>query len=112
MTKENETNKIPCELFYLKPIELVEAKLYTLQKIRIKEAEIIALEQEIKSNENGLWLTTNFKEEGCTNDKTRKAFVENEVQEDKNQVEWLKYDLTKLYDDLDLIKTLLEVKNG
>ena len=109
MTKK-ESTKIPCELFYLKPIELVEAKLYTLQKIRIKEAEIIALEQELKSNENGLWLTTDFKAEGCTNDTMRKAFVNHHLKDDKDQLQWLKHDLSKFNDDLDLIKTLLEVK--
>lgn len=107
MTKQ----EIPCELFYLKPIELVEAKLYTLQKIRQKEAEIIALEQEIKGNESALWLTTDFKAEGCTNDTMRKAFVHQEVQEDKQQLDWLHHDLNKFQDDLKLIKTLLEVKN-
>ena len=108
---DNET-KIPCELFYLKPIELVEAKLYTLQKIRQKEAEIIALEQEIKGNESALWLTTDFKAEGCTNDIMRKAFVNQQLLDDKNELQWLKHDLTKFHDDLTLIKTLLEVKNG
>jgi len=108
MTKET---KIPSELFYLKPIELVEAKLYTLQKIRIKEAEIITLEQEIKNNENTLWLTTDFKAEGCSNETTRKAFVNQHVKDDKDQLQWLKHDLTKFHDDLDLIQTLLEVKN-
>ena len=107
MTKQ----EIPCELFYLKPIELVEAKLYTLQKIRQKEAEIIALEQEIKGNESALWLTTDFKANGCTNDTMRKAFVHQEVQEDKQQLDWLHHDLNKFQDDLKLIKTLLEVKN-
>lgn len=104
--------KIPCELFYLKPIELVEAKLYTLRKLRKKEAEIIALEQEIKSNENELWLTTDFKAEGCTNETMRKAFVNQHVKDDKDQLQWLKYDLVKFEDDLNLIKTLLEVKQG
>ena len=109
MTKE-ELTRIPCELFYLKPIELVEAKLYTLQKIRIKEAEIITLEQSIKEDENKLWLTTDFKTEGCTNETMRKAFVNQHVKDDKDNLQWLKHDLTKFHDDLDLIKTLLEVK--
>ena len=110
MTKEKETNKIPCELFYLKPIELVEAKLYTLQKIRIKEAEIIDLKQKIKTIETDLWLTTDFKAEGCTNETMRKSFVSNVVMEEKQQLQWLEHDLNKFHDDLDLIKTLLEVK--
>ena len=111
MTKK-ESNKIPCDLFYLKPIELVEAKLYTLQKIREKEAEIIALDQQIQTNINSLWLITDFKAEGCTNDTMRKAFVNSEVQDDKDKLQWLKHDLSKFHDDLDLINTLLEVKTG
>ena len=107
-----EFTKIPCELFYLKPIELVEAKLYTLQKIRIKEAEIISLQHQIKTDETGLWLTTDFKAEGCTNDTMRKAFIHQELKEDKKQLDWLHHDLNKFHDDLNLIQTLLEVKKG
>lgn len=106
----DKETKIPCELFYLKPIELVEAKLYTLQKIRMKEAEIIALEHQIKSDETSLWLTTDFKAEGCTNDTMRKQFVRHELEEEEKQLDWLKHDLNKFHDDLTLIKTLLEVK--
>ena len=42
---------VDCELFKLAPNELIEAKLYTLQKKRIKQAEIIELNYNIKSKE-------------------------------------------------------------
>lgn len=98
------------ELFKLTIDELCEAKLYTYQKLRIKQAEIIILEQSIKEDENKLWLTTDFKAEGCTNETTRKAFVNQHLKDSKNQLQWLKYDLMKFEDDLEIINTLLEVK--
>lgn len=110
MTEKNDLTKIPCRLFYLTKIELVEAKLYTIQKLRMKESEIIELEHKIKETENVLWLTTDFKAEGCTNETTRRAFVNQHVKDDKDTLDWLKFDLSKFYDDLELIKNLLEVK--
>ena len=98
------------ELFKLTLIELTEAKLYTLQKMRIKQAEIIELEQNIKDNENQLWLSTDFKAEGCTNDTMRKSFVNHHLKDDKDQLQWLKFDYRKFEDDLEIINTLLEVK--
>ena len=100
------------ELLKLTIDELCEAKTYTYQKLRIKQAEIIKLEQSIKSDENLLWLTTDFKAEGCTNDKTRNAFVNHHLKDDKDTLQWLKYDLKKFEDDLEIINTLLEVKKG
>lgn len=101
---------VPCELFVYKKMELIEAKLNTLQKIRIKEAQIIDSEHKIREAEMVLWLTTDFKAEGCTNETMRKAFVNQHLKEDKDQIDWLKHDLNKFYDDLTLIKDLMEVK--
>ena len=42
----------------------------------------------------------------------RKAFIHQELKEDKDQLDWLHHDLNKFHDDLNLIQTLLEVKKG
>ena len=100
------------ELFRYDTMQLIWAKLETYRKIRIKQAEIIELEQKIKEKENKTWLTANFKEAGCTTDKLRGAYVKDTVKEDTNKLDWLKFDLDKFYDDLHLINDLLEVKRG
>ena len=99
-----------CELFKMTPQELVEAKLYTLQKMRVKQAEIISQKQAIKTKENTLLLTIDFKAEGCTNEKQRTAYINNKLRANKNQLDWLKYDLAKFTDDLALIDDLLKYK--
>lgn len=101
---------VDCELFKLAPNELIEAKLYTLQKYRVKEAQIINLKQLIGLKETELLLETDFKAEGCTNEKQRSAYINNKLRANKTQLDWLKYDLAKFTDDLALIDDLLKYK--
>lgn len=101
-----------CELFKMTPQELVEAKLYTLQKMRVKQAEIISQKQAIKTKENTLLLTIDFKAEGCTNEKQRTAYVNSKLEDEKNKLSWLEHDLTKFGDDITLINDLLNLNKG
>lgn len=101
---------VDCELFKLAPNELIEAKLHTLQKYRVKEAQIINLKQLTSLKETELLLETDFKAKGCTNEKQRTAYINNKLRADKNQLDWLKYDLAKFTDDLALIDDLLKYK--
>ena len=71
---------VDCELFKLAPNELIEAKLYTLQKKRIKQAEIIELNYNIKSKERDLLLKVDdLKKMGLTSDKLCAAYVEKKI---------------------------------
>ena len=101
-----------CELFKMAPKELVEAKLYTFQKMRLKQGVIINLKQLISLEENRLLLETDFKEKGLTNEKQRTAYINNELREKKRELEWLKYDYAKFTDDLALINDLLTIYKG
>ena len=55
-------------------------------------------------------LKTDFEKEGCTNDKQRTAYVNNMLEDEKNKLSWLKYDLSKSDDDITLINDLLRLK--
>lgn len=101
-----------CELFKYTPKELVEAKLYTFQKMRLKQGVIINLKQLISLEENRLLLETDFKEKGLTNEKQRTAYINNELRAKKRELEWLKYDYAKFTDDLALINDLLTIYKG
>lgn len=102
-----------CELFKMTPKELVEAKLYTLQKMRLKQAEIIELNYNIKSKERDLLLKVDdLKKMGLPSDKLRAAYVEKKLEFNKKQLEWLKHDEKKFNDDLTLIDDLLKLENG
>lgn len=99
-----------CELFKMTPKELVEAKLYTYQKMRIKQEKIINLKQLINLEESKLLLETDFKEKGLTNEKQRTAYINNELKAKKRQLDWLKLDYAKFTDDLALIDDLLKIQ--
>lgn len=101
-----------CELFKMAPKELVEAKLHTFQKMRLKQGVIINLKQLISLEENRLLLETDFKEKGLTNEKQRTAYINNELRAKKKELEWLKYDYAKFTDDLALINDLLTIYKG
>ena len=101
-----------CELFKYTPKELVGAKLYTFQKMRLKQGVIINLKQLISLEENRLLLETDFKEKGLTNEKQRTAYINNELRAKKRELEWLKYDYAKFTDDLALINDLLTIYKG
>ena len=92
------------------PKELVEAKLYTYQKMRIKQEKIINLKQLINLEEIKLLLETDFKEKGLTNEKQRTAYINNELSAKKIQLDWLKLDYAKFTDDLALIDDLLKIQ--
>ena len=87
--------------------ELILDKKTTLKKIEVKRAEIIAANQLLKHKENQILLNTDFKELKLTNEKMRNAYIHEQLSLEKNGLEWLKYDLTVLENELDLINTLL-----
>lgn len=99
-----------CELFKMTPKELVEAKLYTYQKMRLKQGAIINLKQLINLESSNLLLETDFKEKGCTNEKQCIGYINNELRDKKFELEWLKYDYAKFTDDLALIDDLLKIR--
>ena len=92
-------------LFDLSAEELIRNK--DIVQLRLRELEIELLKQE-----TGLWLTTDFKAEGCTNDRMRKAFVDSETIQLKQAIKAHKHSLTIVDDLLRLRLKEMEVKNG
>ena len=88
--------------------ELFTEKATVLTKIQNKKAEILTLKHLIGLKETELLLNTDFKELGYTNEKQRTAYVNSQLRQDKEELDWLKYDLTILENDLDMINTLIK----
>lgn len=90
--------------------ELIETKRSILKQSENKKAEILTLKHLISIKETSILLNTDFKAEGCTNEKQRTAYINDKLRELKEELDWLKYDLTILEDDVEIINDLLNQK--
>ena len=88
--------------------ELITEKAKLQNRIQNKKAEIIALKHLINIQETAILLNTDFKAEGCTNEKQRTAYINDKLRQKKEELDWLKYDLTLLEDDVEIINDLLK----
>lgn len=89
-------------LFDYNAEELIRNK--DIVQLRLRELEIRLLKEESR-----LYLTTDFKAEGCTNERMRKAFVDNETIDLKEAIKAHKHSLEIVND---LIKLRMqEVKS-
>ena len=90
--------------------ELIVEKGKLQNKIQMKKAEILSLKHLISIQETSLLLNTDFKELGLTNEKQRTAYINDKLRTKKEEMDWLKYDLTILEDDVEIINDLLNQK--
>ena len=93
---------------------LIDTKMEFLEYIKIKKAEIITLKHLITLKETELLLNTDFKELGLTNEKQRTAYINDELRLEKQNLDWLKYDLQVREYDVEIINDLIRQgeKNG
>lgn len=96
--------------------QLIQIKDQKLRDVESKYFQLLARERELKNTENILWLTTDFKAEGCTNDTMRRAFVSHEVTDLKFKVDQAKYELKQHENVVIILNDLIalrmqEVKN-
>ena len=88
-------------------VDLIETKKLLLQRIDNKKALILSKNLTYRYEETKLLLGTDFKAEGLTNEKMRNAFITQELFELKSELEWLKYDLNVLENELSVINDLI-----
>ena len=88
-------------------VDLIETKKLLLQRIDNKKALILSKNLVYKYEETKLLLETDFKKEGLTNEKMRNAFITQKLFELKSELEWLKYDLNVLENELSVINDLI-----
>lgn len=90
--------------------ELIETKRSILKQSENKKAEILTLKHLISIKETAILLNTDFKAEGCTNEKQRSAYVNDKLRELKEELDWLKYDLTVYENDIEILNDLINQK--
>ena len=90
--------------------DLIETKKLLLQRIDNKKALILSKNLTYKYEETKLLLETDFKAEGLTNEKLRNAFITKKLFNSKKEIEWLKYDLNVLENELSVLNDLINQK--
>lgn len=112
-TTEKEL-KFPA-LFYMGLDELIHAKSVALLELRKLEGELNTTEQEFLHQESLLFLTTDFKDLGLTNEKMRKSYVYDELYDERCEIAVKKGDVEEKRDTIEIINHLIrlnEIKLG
>lgn len=87
--------------------DLIETKRSILKQTENKKAQILTLKHLISIQETALLLNTDFKELGLTNEKQRSAYINDKLREKREELDWLKYDLTVLENDIIILNDLI-----
>lgn len=81
---------------------LFDTKQEIINKLKNAEDRLTEAKSALKTKENDLWLNTEFKKLGYTNDDTRRAYVNNETNELKVAEEKIRNEITQLKRELNL----------
>lgn len=100
----------PRSLFTLSHEQLIGVKEQIQGKIESKYFELITNESELKNVENSLWLKTDFKAQGLTNDSLRRAFVSDNTSKIRFKIDMAKYELKQLENHIVIINDLIRLR--
>ena len=94
----------------MNPEQIIRFKENRQLQVNTTYLKLLDKERELKNVENKLWLNTDFKANGCTNDTMRRAFVSNETHKLRFEVDQLRYELKQHESDLIIINDLLALR--
>lgn len=82
---------------------LFDTKHDIISNLKKSEDELTEAKSALKKKENDLWLNTQFKELGYTNDDTRRAYVNQQTDELRVEEELIRNRIAQLKRELDLV---------
>ena len=100
----------PRSLFTLNPEQLIGVKEEIQGKIESKYFELLTTESDLKNVENSLWLKTDFKSQGLTNDSLREAFVSDQTHDIRFKIDMTRYELKQLENHIVIINDLIKLR--
>ena len=100
----------PRSLFTLSHEQLIGVKEEIQGKIESKYFELLTNESELKNVENNLWLNTDFKAQGLTNDSLRRAFVSDNTSKIRFKIDMARYELKQLENHIVIINDLIKLR--
>ena len=90
--------------------QLIRLKEERLAELRSKHFNVLSCERALKNAENRLYLKTDFKQLGLTNEKMRNAHVSNNTYDLRFRLDMAKYELKQQEDSLEIINDLIEYR--
>ena len=102
------TGELPV-LFKLGLRALIKAKSDSLIILRGLELELLNSEHELAAEERNLFLNTDFKELGLTNEKLRNSYVNDQLSDLKFVIAMKKHEIASKKDTIELINDLIEL---
>ena len=102
------TNDFPV-LFKLGLRALIRAKSESLINLRRDELALLEAEHDLDAKERNLFLTTDFKELGLTNEKLRNSYVNDQLSDLKFEISIQKHDIASRKDDIEIINDLIQL---
>ena len=90
--------------------QLIELKEERLGELRSKHFDILSCERALKNAENKLYLKTDFKELGLTNEKMRNAYISDNTYDLRFRLDMAKYELKQQEDSLSVINDLINYR--
>lgn len=81
---------------------LFDTKQEIIENLKEAEDNLTKAKADLKQRENELWLNTEFKKLGYTNDDTRRAYVNHETNDLRVAEEMIRNEVTKLKRELNL----------
>ena len=90
--------------------QLIQLKEKRLGTLRSNYFNVQSCERALKNAENRLYLKTDFKAEGLTNDKMRNAYVSDNTYDLRFRLDMAKYELKQSEDNLSIINDLINYR--
>lgn len=88
---------------------LFDTKQKIIDDLKQSEDELTNAKANLKNKESDLWLNTEFKKIGCTNEDLRKAYVVSETVELRKAEELIRNNINKLKRELDLVDAKIKL---
>ncbi len=96
-------------LFKLGLKALIKAKSDALILLRELELELLNAKHDLANKERNLFLTTDFKELGLTNEKLRTSYVNSQLNDYQVKIDVQKHRIASKRDDIEIINDLIKL---
>ena len=88
---------------------LIKMKSESLIILRDLQKDLLKIELDMGAEERNLYLNTDFKKLGLTNDKLRNSYVEDQLNDFRFDIAMKKHEIKSKKDDIEIINDLIKL---